>query len=63
MVVDQDGACLCWLFTTQMFLLHFHVMQRFNRWLDSKIESSPVPGMLVYPEGKCPSSYLLAVGM
>jgi hypothetical protein len=26
-------------------------MQKFNKWIDSKVSSSPIPGMLVYPEG------------
>jgi len=25
--------------------------EKFNEWLDNKINSSPIPGMLVYPEG------------
>ncbi|KAF5838861.1 hypothetical protein DUNSADRAFT_2030 [Dunaliella salina] len=25
--------------------------EKFNEWLDSKVSSSPIPGMLVYPEG------------
>jgi len=42
---------------------HTQSLQKFNSWLDSKLSKSPIPGMLVYPEGVHWVTYNLRVHM